>query len=162
MENTKFSTVYDNFFSKITDDMYMEMSREETEQDAEDIMLNALYLFEFPRNPIFDYSKELGQFNCELTPEEINIIGTYMVTEWAGRQIASIENTRMKYTGTDFKMTSQANHMQKLISLKKQYLSEGFHLQRLYGRRKSDNKGGRVSNWNRIMQTKEGEWNFVT
>jgi hypothetical protein len=44
----------------------------------------------------------------------------------------------MKYSGTDFKFTSQANHMQKLLQLKKDYEREGFHLQRLYKRRIPD------------------------
>ena len=30
-----------------------------------------------------------------------------------GQQLASVENTRMKYSGSDFKFTSQANHMAK-------------------------------------------------
>lgn len=41
----------------------------------------------------------------------------------------------MKYSGSDFKFTSQANHMQKLLAIKKDYEREGFHLQRLYKRR---------------------------
>jgi len=47
----------------------------------------------------------------------------------------------MKYSGSDFKFTSQANHMQKLLQLKKDYEREGFHLQRLYKRRKQDRNG---------------------
>ena len=42
----------------------------------------------------------------------------------------------MKYSGSDFKFTSQANHMAKILSIKKDYEREGFHLQRLYKRRK--------------------------
>jgi len=41
-----------------------------------------------------------------------------MVVEWISQQLASIENTRMKYSGSDFKFTSQANHIQKLQKLK--------------------------------------------
>jgi hypothetical protein len=47
----------------------------------------------------------------------------------------------MKYSGTDFKFTSQANHMQKLLVIKKDYEREGFHLQRLYKRRLADENG---------------------
>jgi len=61
-----------------------------------------------------------------------------MIVEWLSQQLASVENTRMKYSGSDFKFTSQANHMQKLLQLKKDYEREGFHLQRLYKRRKRD------------------------
>jgi len=34
-----------------------------------------------------------------------------MKQSWIERQVASIENIRMKYSGPDFKMTSQANHL---------------------------------------------------
>ena len=64
-----------------------------------------------------------------------------MIVEWISQQLASIENTRMKYSGSDFKFTSQANHMQKLLQLKKDYEREGFHLQRLYKRRAPDKNG---------------------
>lgn len=47
----------------------------------------------------------------------------------------------MKYSGSDFKFTSQANHMSKVLSLKKDYEREGFHLQRLYKRRTKNEDG---------------------
>jgi hypothetical protein len=47
----------------------------------------------------------------------------------------------MNYSGTDFKFTSQANHMQKLLVIKKDYEREGFHLQRLYKRRRPGKNG---------------------
>ena len=58
----------------------------------------------------------------------------------------------MKYSGADFKFTSQANHMQKLLQLKKDYEREGFHLQRLYKRRKKDDNGIYRSTFGSIMQ----------
>lgn len=42
----------------------------------------------------------------------------------------------MKYSGTDFKMTSQANHLAKLITLKQEAERQDHHMQRLYKRRK--------------------------
>ena len=92
-----------------------------------------------------------GHFNVVLSQEEINILSTYMVVEWLGQQLATIENVRMKYSGTDFKFTSQANHMQKILQLKQDYEREGFHLQRLYKRRKVDNNGMIKSTLGEIM-----------
>jgi hypothetical protein len=43
-----------------------------------------------------------------------------MYNSWLQRQVASIEQTRMKYSGSDFKMTSQANHLEKLMKLKQE------------------------------------------
>jgi hypothetical protein len=64
-----------------------------------------------------------------------------MIVEWLSQQLASVENTRMKYSGSDYKFTSQASHMQKILQMKKDYEREGFHLQRLYKRRARDKNG---------------------
>jgi hypothetical protein len=63
---------------------------------------------------------EQSSFSAELTSEEINILAILMMQGWLQRQVTSIENTRMKYSGTDFKFTSQANHLAKLLSLQKE------------------------------------------
>lgn len=151
MSNTKFAVVYDTFLSKITDDMYMELTIDDTRAMLEELLMSALHWFEFPRVNIFDYDKEIREFNASLSTEETNIIATYMIVEWIGQQLASVENTRMKYSGSDFKFTSQANHLAKLQSLKEKYIAEGFHLQRLYKRRKADKNGIMRSTISSIM-----------
>ena len=151
MSNTKFAVVYDTFLSKITDDMYMELTIDDTRAMLEELLMSALHWFEFPRVNIFDYDKEIREFNVSLSTEETNIIATYMIVEWIGQQLASVENTRMKYSGSDLKFTSQANHLAKLQSLKEKYIAEGFHLQRLYKRRKADKNGIMRSTISSIM-----------
>ena len=64
----------------------------------------------------------------------------------------------MKYSGTDFKFTSQANHMQKLLLIKKDYEREGFHLQRLYKRRLQDINGVYHSTLGDIMNVPQTVW----
>ena len=155
---TTFQNIFDNFLSKITDDMYMELTEEETKGMLLELFENSLHWFEFPRFNIYDYDKEIEEYNISLTLEEINIISTYMIVEWLGQQLASIELTRMKYSGSDFKFTSQANHMHKLTNLQKEYERKGFHLQRLYKRRKVDKDGIVRSTFGSIMSSsfKEG------
>ena len=92
-----------------------------------------------------------SRFNVELTPEEINILALLMKQGWVQRQVTSIENTRMKYSGSDFKMTSQANHLAKLITLLTESRRDSFHMQRLYKRRKPA-YGGYKSNWSSLME----------
>lgn len=174
---TPFSLVYDSFLSKITDDMYMEFNELDTYRMLQELLITAIPKFEFPRVRVDDYELEEiedqdtytgvesdgkeaiaflyrgGYFNASLTWEEINILSTYMIVEWFGQQLASIEVTRMKFSGTDFKFTSQANHMQKLLAMKKDYEREGFHLQRLYKRRKINDKGQVVSTFGQIMES---------
>ena len=173
---TPFSLLYNDFLSKITSDMYMELDEWQTFKLLQELLITAIHKFEFPRKNINDYfDEELyevstyqgvesndvevtcyiwggGYFNVLLTREEINIITTYMIVEWFGQQLASVENTRMKYSGSDFKFTSQANHMQKLLVLKKDYEREGFHLQRLYKRRAPDENGIPRSTMGVIME----------
>lgn len=173
---TPFSYIYDSFLSKITDDMYMELNELDTFRMLQELLISAIHKFEFPRFNINDFEESYvedegtykgvesdgtevkaliyggGRFNTLLTFEEINIISTYMVVEWFGQQLASVENTRMKYSGSDFKFTSQANHMQKILTIKKDYEREGFHLQRLYKRRTLNEEGEIVSTFGSIME----------
>lgn len=150
---TNLRDIYDKFLDKTTDDMYMELTREETDALLFPMFESAIPWFEFPRFDIQDYDADLEEYNCTLTKEEVNIIATYMMVEWFNQQLASVELTRMKYTGSDFKMTSQANHMHKLKDLKKEYERVGFHLQRLYKRRKRNKDGILESTMGSIMSS---------
>ena len=178
-----FTDVYNRFLGKITDDMYMELTPEDTIKDLRRLLIDALSSFEFPRQNIMDYTidtvlisedevasedfvidtiwsklpedsnkppqvlVERSYFGVNLTPEEINIIALIMVHSWLQRQITSIENTRMKYSGSDFKMTSQANHLSKLLTLQNDIWRQSHHMQRLYKRRKIEPDGRYASNW---------------
>lgn len=150
---TELRHIYDEFLSSITDDMYMELTEAETSTMLFELFKSALPWFEFPRFNLYDYDTVLEMYNVTLTREEIKIIAIYMIVEWIGQQLASIELTRMKYSGTDFKFTSQANHMHKLKDMQKEFERKGFHLQRLYKRRKADSKGIMRSTFGSIMES---------
>ena len=175
---TQFSTIYDRFLDKITDDMYMELTPEDTRRDLSNILITSLPAFEFPRFNLYDYviqTKRISaeeevidgfviqqedqevivddsHFNADLTSEEINIITILMMDTWLQRQITSIENIRMKYSGPDFKMTSQANHLSKLLSLQTEIQRNSTHMQRLYKRRKLSEDGRYSSNWSVLRE----------
>ena len=54
----------------------------------------------------------------------------------------------MKYSGSDFKLTSQANHLSKLLNLLSEVQRQSHHLQRLYKRRRTCKDSGLIeSNW---------------
>ena len=73
-------------------------------------------------------------------------------------RIVSVRNIDKKlYDNKVFIFTSQANHMQKILQMKKDYEREGFHLQRLYKRRKKDKKGVYRSTLGQIMKEPEQE-----
>ena len=186
MAETQFSAVYNRFLGQITDDLYLELTPEDTLRDLQNLLINAIPGFEFPRQNLYDYVIEVreipedeltpddfilgtvwgdvidtslvpnvlvdkSRFNVELTPEEINILALLMKQGWVQRQVTSIENTRMKYSGADFKMTSQANHLSKLLTLLEESRRDSFHMQRLYKRRKLNNNKYE-SNWSSLME----------
>jgi len=181
---TSFVDIYNRFLGKITDDMYMELTPEDTVKDLRTLLIDAIPGFEFPRKHLYDYVMETlvideddvtdddfiigviwdeledgeyhtaqvlierSHFEEELTSEEINILAILMMNGWLQRQITSIENTRMKYSGTDFKFTSQANHLAKLQALLDETHRQSHHMQRLYKRRRTDPDTGLIeSNW---------------
>lgn len=161
---TPLHILYDRFLAKITDDMYMEFTREDVERDLESIFLSSVSLFEFPRFPLFNYDltyeymddfglvESKGRYEVKLTHEEIDILTDCMIIEWLRRQIASVENTRMKYSGSDFKFTSQANHLDKLIRFRGDCTRVNMHKQRMYKRRKIDPTTGMVySNLSKLV-----------
>ena len=158
---TPSSKIYNAFLRQITDDMYMELTKEDTIRLLAELLDSAISWFEFPRQsldllpPDDPDDEEDSYFVSDLTDEEIKIIATYMVQEWVGQQLASIENIRMKYSGSDFKLTSQANHMSKLQSLQKEYERKGFHLQRLYKRRKKNENGIYKPTMDTLMETSD-------
>ena len=181
---TQFTDIYNRFLGKITDDMYMELTPEDTMRDLRSLLIDAIPGFEFPRKILDDFSIETlivredkveegdfvigvvwdtpdeeedegipdvyierSHFNVDLTSEEINILALLMMCGWLQRQVTSIENTRMKYSGSDFKMTSQANHLAKLLNLLSECQRQSFHMQRLYKRRRINSDGYIESNW---------------
>lgn len=186
---TPFVDVYNRFLGKITDDMYVELTPQDTIRDLRNMLIDAIPGFEFPRHDLYDYKIEteikdedqvlstdfiLGMlwdempedslnatprlvvesssFTAELTSEEINILAILMMCSWVQRQVTSIENTRMKYSGTDFKLTSQANHLSKLVTLLGECQRQSHHMQRLYKRRKIIDNGEYRSNWSVLRE----------
>lgn len=188
---TPFTEVYNRFLGKITDDMYVELTPQDTIRDLRNLLIEAIPGFEFPRHNLYDYVIETeikyedevlttdfiigmlwddlsdddnnidkppklvienSKFAAVLTSEEINILAILMMTAWVQRQVTSIENTRMKYSGSDFKMTSQANHLSKLQSLLNECNRQSLHMQRLYKRRKITENGEYQSNWSVLRE----------
>lgn len=138
---TSFREVFDFFLGGITDEMFLEMTLEDTEEVLQEILMAALPHFEFPKQDIYAVDLINQCFTVQLTGEEMMIIRQYMISEWLGMQLATIDLVKQKYSGSDFKFTSQASHIKQLVALKKEYETKGFHLQRLYSRRRKGKNG---------------------
>lgn len=166
--------------------MYLELTPEDTIRDLQNLLIEAIPGFEFPRVNLYDYEIKVvemfenevvkedfivgvvwndsmileeiprvlvdrSNFANELSSEEINILALIMKQAWVQRQVTSIENIRQKYSGSDFKFTSQASHLSKLLTLLEESRRDSFHMQRLYKRRKLS-KDGYSSNWSVLIE----------
>lgn len=52
---TKFTSVYDRFLGKITDDMYLELTPQDTLKDLQRLLIEAIPGFEFPKVDLENY-----------------------------------------------------------------------------------------------------------
>lgn len=153
MSNTSFQDIYNVFLTKITDEIYAsdDLFDDEIEDMLLPLLLSAIPWFEFPSVNIFDYDLNTNMFNVQLTAEEVNIIAHYMVIQWLGQQISNTEVTKMQYTGSDFKLSSQAAHLKELVKTQEGLIQQGKKLQRLYSRRSINEKGKVISTLGNIM-----------
>ena len=72
---TSFVNIYNRFLKQVTDDLYVELTPEDTIRDLRDILEEALPRFEFPRSNILDYTVESEIINEEDATENDFIIG---------------------------------------------------------------------------------------
>jgi hypothetical protein len=104
---TLFASVYNRFLGKITDDMYMELTPRDTIRDLQNLLIDAIPGFEFPRKSL-EYTileraidnnsvnvqgfviedtngvgyEDASYFAADLSSEEINILAILMMNSW--------------------------------------------------------------------------------
>lgn len=105
---TPYWKVYEAFLAKTLEDEWGQWIPEETEADLHEILEGAIPYFKFPRVSL--ERNDIG-FVADLTPQEIQILSTYMKCEWLNRSIMTWENVKPLYEERDF---SQANLLDKL------------------------------------------------
>lgn len=149
---TSSEKIYERFFDKITDDMYILITEEETNDQLYGILESAIVYFRFPKFNSEDFDE--NGFSADLTREEIQIIATLMVIEWLKLQSNNIDLLKLKYTGAEFKIYSQANHIDKISTWLAKYEKENIDLQHLYSKRRITSTGA-VSNYHRIVGREE-------
>ncbi len=163
LPGTPFFSIYCTFLSNITDDLYLEMTYEDTFKMLEKMLLQAIAMFKWPRFPKYAFNREIvtmigdkkittpegeetteevvlskGCWTVQLSLEEIDILSDLMMIKWMDTQLFSANNTVMKYSSADFKFTSQANHISKLSALRRDLEKSVNSKQSMYRRQKVD------------------------
>lgn len=117
--STPYSEVFDSFLSKIEDIDYAKMEKQDVEKDMITLLTSACVQFEYPKVNIDERDDSSMFFYVQLNQSEIEILSTLMTLEWIKRKIKSISVIRQAMTDRDFRLTSQANHLNTLLRLKK-------------------------------------------
>ena len=127
--------VYDAFLSKVNEDdwshCYSEEDLEWFIKDWRAFLNSALPYFKFPRCSLeIDEATQTFK-DPKMGSEEVQILATFMKSEWLKRTVDSWENIKTQYDESDF---SQANLLKTFIDLKNQVATEARNLESIYSR----------------------------
>ena len=119
---TYFEDVYEFFLSKIKSYDLAELTEDEIKEE-----LNSLIKLAFPKCTVFKNKIKIDLDNesfvvkgkDSLSLEEMEILSLAMLLQYISPLIARDENLKQTLSSKDFSSTSQANHLEKLLILKK-------------------------------------------
>ena len=114
---TPYNAIDNLFISKITDSSLLTMADEFIEKTLDQYRFSAGVRFKKCKK-LSDKNEELMQYNQDLTDEEIEILANYMVLEWITPRINAIRNLEPVMTTKDYKVYSNAQHLETLLKLK--------------------------------------------
>ena len=119
---TYFEDVYEFFLSKIKSYDLAELTEDEIKEE-----LNSLIKLALPKCTVFkgkikidlDNESFVVKGKDSLSLEEMEILSLAMLLQYISPLIARDENLKQTLSSKDFSSTSQANHLEKLLILKK-------------------------------------------
>lgn len=127
--NTEFQEVYDIFLSKITDFDYLNLVESDLQEELLQKLKSATATF-FGSDIRLNIDMEI--FNKELDGIEQEILAYGILYEWLSPTVFSIENTKQYINSSDWKIYSQANHLDELRLLLKDVEKKRDYLMRRY------------------------------
>lgn len=132
--STLYSQIDNMFLSDIKDSTFLDFFEEERLIILNDLRIKAITRFKACQKDLTDRTEatdatELlpateGQFNETLTEEEMLILATIMRKYWLNDKLYNLELIQQRMTPKDWKMTSQAEHLNRLTVLKKDLEAE--------------------------------------
>ncbi len=125
--STPYSDIYKKFLTDIKDDSLLDFTVEERMEILDGLLKKSISRFKACQTDLLDRTERIsatentpaveGQFNQDLTEEEMNILATIMRKHWLNDKIYNLELLQQKMTSKDWKLTSQAGHLLRLIAL---------------------------------------------
>lgn len=133
---TPLEEVYKSFLYKVKDYNFIRLNES---GDLENVLYNYLRgaIVRFDNcDKSLEINDDVKSFEEDLTFEEIEILSTIMVLMYVNGKIIDVKNTSLIMSEPDFKMYSQANHLDKMILLSKKIDSDVSELKNIYSLRK--------------------------
>jgi hypothetical protein len=115
--STPFSDIYDIFLGKITDYDFLAVDDLTLSDTLERYLLSATAKFIRCFSDL-SYDIALEQYNNDITNLEKEILAALMVIEWLSPQIYRTSLLKQAMNTKDFKVSSQAEHLQRLLQLR--------------------------------------------
>ena len=110
---TPFQDVYDSFLGKITDFDLASLTDDELKEMLFKRMKTAISKFKECRTEIM-LDDMFEEFSNTLGDDEIEILATLMLVEWYNPQINNVVLTKQFLSDKDYRVFSQANHLDSL------------------------------------------------
>jgi hypothetical protein len=114
---TIYSKVYTVFQSNISDVEFNNLDETTLDGLQKQYLINSISKFRRCLQDLNDRSDDDNTFNIELTEDEMQILGNLMVVEYLSSQVVNLNNIKQFMSNKDFNLTSQANHLDKLLLL---------------------------------------------
>jgi len=130
--STSYEEVFDSYLSKIDDPIYTLLSQDDAEFDMLKLLNSAIVQFNYPKVDLRDKDDDFKQFNQTLGLDEIEILSSLMKLEKFKRDVNRYDNIRQKMQDKDFRISSQASHLEALIKLKREMQDECNEMQTKY------------------------------
>lgn len=122
---TSYEKIYENLLPKFRSYEIPLMSTEEVKDFLHDYLIPATSRFHVCRKDLTNRDDILQRFNVDLSDIEIEILSNYLLIEYIDSEyIRTPTVLKIHLPSTDFKSYSNANMLEKLMSMHKAYLAE--------------------------------------
>ena len=122
---TPYEKIYEKLLSMFKDYEIPLMTEEEVKDEIHDYIIPAIARFHICYQDLNDRDDNAEQFNVTLTDMELEILSNYVLLEYIdSKYIRTPVLLKVQYSSKDFNSFSNANHLDKLLSMQKRFLTE--------------------------------------
>ena len=121
---TPFSEIDNMFLHSIRDDTFLRFAEIDRDAILDDLRTKAETRFKACKKDLSNKDLELKQYNEELTEEEKLIIATCMKKHWLSDKMYNLELLKQRMSNKDWRLSSQSEHLYRLILLSNKLESE--------------------------------------